>query len=245
MQLNLNQIRLDGGTQPRAEIRFAVVDEYAELMRDGVEFPPVVVFHDGTDYWLADGFHRVAAAKRARPDQPIDVEIHQGTQSDAQWYSYGVNTTHGLRRTNEDKRRAVMAALSHTEGAKLSDVKIAEHCGVSHTFVAKLRGELSATCNGCKSPHRTGRDGRKINTAKIGSAGPHGHAKKHKGIRISPHAHTPIRGHSAPCPMIPLTFSPNNPQTAAAALWQLFPREFVVALVNDLSVRLNQQGDSV
>jgi hypothetical protein len=243
MQLNLNQIRLDGGTQPRAEMQLAVVDDYTELMREGVVFPPVVVFHDGTDYWLADGFHRVAAAKRARPNQPIDVDVHQGTQSDAQWYSYGVNKTHGQRRNVKDKERAVKAALRHPGGASRSDREIADHVGVAPSTVSKYRSELTVQIG--QSEHRTGRDGRTINTKNIGSVQRKAHAKKHKGIRISPHAHTPVRGHSPPCPMIPLTFSPNNPQTAAAALWQLFPREFVVALVNDLSVRLNQQGESV
>jgi hypothetical protein len=43
--------------------------------------------------------------------------------------------------------------------------------------------------------------------------------------------------------MIPLQFCPTNPQTAAATLWQMFSREFVEALVQDLSQRLSQQGE--
>ena len=61
MQLSIDSIRIDGGTQPRAELRNDVVKDYAELMRAGAAFPPVSVFYDGQDYWLADGFHRIRA----------------------------------------------------------------------------------------------------------------------------------------------------------------------------------------
>lgn len=40
-KLNVGDIRIDGGTQPRTEIDDALVSEYAEAMADGVEFPPV------------------------------------------------------------------------------------------------------------------------------------------------------------------------------------------------------------
>jgi hypothetical protein len=134
------EIRVDGGTQPRAELLFEVMEEYAEDMRNGVKFPPITVFFDGKDYWLADGFHRVGAHLRAfGEDAPIEVEVIEGTQSDAQWYSYGVNKAHGVRRTNPDKERAVRAALQHAKGAGLSNCQIAEHCGVSEFMVRKHR----------------------------------------------------------------------------------------------------------
>ncbi len=39
--------------------------EYAEAYRAGAQFPPVIVFYDGEHYWLADGYHRVEAARLA------------------------------------------------------------------------------------------------------------------------------------------------------------------------------------
>ena len=62
--LPLSFIRCDGGTQPREAINDAVVSEYAERIAEGDSFPPVTVYYDGSDYWLADGFHRVAASMR-------------------------------------------------------------------------------------------------------------------------------------------------------------------------------------
>lgn len=62
--VDLDALRLDGGTQPRAAIDQDTVDSYAADMRVGHRFPPVQVYldRDGV-YWLADGFHRVHAAR--------------------------------------------------------------------------------------------------------------------------------------------------------------------------------------
>jgi hypothetical protein len=160
MLLKLQDIRLDGGTQPRAQLLLEVMEDYAERMLNGVEFPPITVFFDGKDYWLADGFHRVGAAKQARPDQPIEANVRQGTQSDAQWYSFGVNQTHGLRRTREDRARAIRAALHHPVGTKKSDRDLAQHIGVDHKTVAKYRSELTSTGEIPQLKRRLGLDGK-------------------------------------------------------------------------------------
>lgn len=141
--LSIDFIRRDGGTQPRAALDAATVEAYAEAIRAGVAFPPVVVFHDGTDHWLADGFHRVAAHEAAEFEE-IHVDIRAGTRRDAVLFACGANETHGLRRTNEDKRRAVLLLLGDEEWSGWSDSEIGRRARVSHTFVAKLRG---LTCN--------------------------------------------------------------------------------------------------
>lgn len=140
--LLISQIRTDGGTQSRAELNNAVIEEYAEAMRAGITFPPLTVFYDGAEYWLADGFHRIAAAGGAELDR-VAVEIRQGTREDAQWHSYGANQEHGLRRSNADKQRAAQAALKHPNSGALSDREISRHIGVSPSFVSQWRQKLS------------------------------------------------------------------------------------------------------
>ena len=71
---------------------------------------PVVVFHDGVDHWLADGFHRYHASRRIEALESV-AEVRTGTRRDAVLYSVGANASHGQRRTNADKRRAVMTLL--------------------------------------------------------------------------------------------------------------------------------------
>ena len=55
---------LDLSLQTRAGTDAETINNYAEAMADGAQFPDVTVFTDGKRYWLADGFHRVMAAKQ-------------------------------------------------------------------------------------------------------------------------------------------------------------------------------------
>jgi len=170
MNLYLSKIRLDGGTQPREKLNAERIGQYADAYRGGKPMPPVSVAYDGADYWLWDGFHRCAAAVQAGL-KTIEAEVTQGTQEGAAWLSYGANAGHdsaGLYRSNADKRRAVMAALRHPKGAKLSDRAIAKHVGVGHSVVSELR-RLSAVDS--QATERTGLDGRTIDTANIGRRG--------------------------------------------------------------------------
>jgi transposase-like protein len=144
VRLLIAQIRLDGGTQPRTSLDFAAIDDYAEAMAAGGKFPPVIVFHDGEHYWLADGFHRLKAAFASGFDA-IDCELRQGTLEDAQWYSFSANKTNGLRRTNEDKQRAVKSALLHARAASMSNYAIARHVGVDEATVRNWRSKLAAS----------------------------------------------------------------------------------------------------
>jgi len=138
MKLPISAIRLDGGTQPRTSINEAVVSEYAEAMLAGQVLPAPVVFFDGSAYWLADGFHRVHAARQAgMVDMGFDMRT--GTKREAIQFSLGANATHGLRRSNEDKRRAVRMALDDPEWAALPNREIARMTGTTHPFVADMR----------------------------------------------------------------------------------------------------------
>lgn len=167
--LRIADIRTDGGTQPRAELSWYVIDEYKESLLSGATFPPVTVFYDGTDYWLADGFHRLRATEQADRDTTI-ADVKQGTQRDAMLYSVGANAVHGLRRTNADKRRAVEVLLRDAEWQQWSDSEIARRCAVSQSTVSRIRQELTSdpTYALHKSDARKGADGRTINTANIG-----------------------------------------------------------------------------
>jgi uncharacterized ParB-like nuclease family protein len=139
MIIELSKIRIDGKTQPRVSISNETIAAYSEVLDDGGEFPPVKLFFDGADYWLADGFHRYHAHNKSGHTQ-IDGDVTEGTRQDAFVYSLGANYNHGLPRTIEDKRKSVTLALA--EFKNISARQIANICKVSHTFVQRVQKSL-------------------------------------------------------------------------------------------------------
>lgn len=168
-KIDPKRIRTDLDTQIRIDWNEDAVREYAELMERGVEFPPLLVFYDEPNnrFILADGFHRLAAHKQVKPNDPILVEQRLGDVEDARWAAIIANQSHGIRRSNDDKRNAVKQALLHRKGVGKSDHSIADDVGVHQTTVTRIRRELVSTDALHQSNSRIGRDGRTINTAGI------------------------------------------------------------------------------
>lgn len=169
--LAVDSIRTDGGTQTRAHLNPDTVADYAADMLAGASFPPITVFHDGEAYWLADGFHRVSAAKQAALEA-LAADIRQGTRRDAVLFSVGANAAHGLRRTNQDKRRAVEMVLHDDEWRQWSNREIARRCGVSLDLVNRMRDESSLNESFSEDRTYTTRHGTvaTMHTANIGQA---------------------------------------------------------------------------
>jgi len=138
-ELKVSDIRIDGGTQIRKQLNQDKVNEYAEQMEEGVVFPPITVFYDGSSYWLASGFHRLFAEKQ-RGSEVIKVTVINGTVDEATWFALGDNK-HGLNMTAEDYRRSVNITLDHPKWSTYSNAQIAAHVGVSATTVARIKKE--------------------------------------------------------------------------------------------------------
>jgi|694.fasta_scaffold67401_3 uncharacterized ParB-like nuclease family protein len=136
--VQIDLLRTDGGTQARAQMTEDAVAEYAEAFEAGHAFPPIAVVDDGTTLWLADGFHRVEASRRLGQER-ILATVTTGTMVDAVLIAAGSNASHGVRRTNADKKRAVAMVLGLPGYQDKSDREIARLCAVTHPFVASCR----------------------------------------------------------------------------------------------------------
>ncbi len=161
--IKLTDIVVDLSSQPRAKLCDQAIADYAGAMRDGVKFPPIVVFKEETAfkelaladgvkpamvYRLSHGYHRYHAAKRVGLDE-ILCEIHMGGWKQAVLYAVGANDSQkSLRRTNADKRRSVEIVLAEKEWAAKSDKWIADACKVSDTYVRNVRKDLKDQENG-------------------------------------------------------------------------------------------------
>jgi len=168
-RIEISQIRRDGDTQIRAKMNEAAIDDFAEALKAGDALPPVTLFFDRSDYWLADGFHRVAAAEMVGLDS-VDADVREGGQREALLYAVGANADHGLRRTNEDKRRAVRKLLGDPEWGRWPASKMARVCRVSDRFVQRLKRESSTNSSEMPTTVVVERNGKtyEMNTANIG-----------------------------------------------------------------------------
>jgi len=174
MRLSIAQIVRDPTLYVRAGINEDVVGAYAERMGAGDDFPQVVVFQEGDDYHLADGFQRTLAAQRIGRED-IEAEVQQGTAQEALWFAVGANRTHGVRLTPADTRHAIQ--LARRAFPDHSQSRIAEQVGCSRSYVEKMVAEQHAAQadTSVNLPERvTGKDGKSYPATRPRRAGPAG-----------------------------------------------------------------------
>jgi len=168
--LPIDSIRIDGGTQLRIAMQGEAVDDYAAAMRDGATFPPITVYYDGAAYWLADGFHRLAAYRIIGTAEVL-ADVYDGTQRDAVLHAARANTEHGLRASRADRRNAVAVLLADDEWRQWSDRELGRIVGVDGKTVATVRQQLGYEAQGPRKMMRGGQE-LTIETAAIGKRAP-------------------------------------------------------------------------
>ncbi len=161
-EIAINKILIDRGTQFRVGTNNSKVQEYQELLADSKGWPfdaPCIVFYDGTEYYLVDGFHRHHAAKLVERKK-LTCEVISGSLREAIKFALSANAKHGIYRSNDDKRKAVSFALADEEWGKLSNRALAELCGVNEKLVRTMREEESTAVKPQLSETRIGLDGK-------------------------------------------------------------------------------------
>jgi len=154
----LDEIDLRPASLMRVTIDEEAAKDYASRI---AELDPIVLYYDEQvrKHWLADGRHRYEGAGQAGQDR-IAAEVRQGNYEDAWKFASRANERHGVRITNADKRARVENAIKEFEGK--SARTIAGICGVSHTFILKIRPELETVSNSTVA----GKDGKQYRAAK-------------------------------------------------------------------------------
>lgn len=137
---------LDLSLQTRAGTDAETIDNYAEAMVDGAQFPEVTVFTDGKRYWLADGFHRVMAAKQ-NGRTVIMADVRKGTEDDAVVFGGTANNKQGKRPTRADVQHFLQMVWDRRQsifGGTPTGGNLAEKCGVSRETGRKFVDERLA-----------------------------------------------------------------------------------------------------
>jgi hypothetical protein len=85
-RLRIADLLADAPIEPEAHLDAARVERYARMLD---ALPPVVVFDTPEGLLLADGYHRVAAA-RLLGSETVEAEVRSGSRHDALQYAAAV-----------------------------------------------------------------------------------------------------------------------------------------------------------
>lgn len=168
--LPIKSIVVDEEIQQRIKTSNGTINDYARLLKEEHKFPAITVFinqvaGEEPKYYLADGFHRLQAYQKNGKEE-IPCEIYKGSKLTAKIFAAGCNGTHGLKRSNHDKKKAVITVLTDSTWNRLSDNEIARHCHVSQPFVSKLRSKVIPVT--LKETKRVDKNGNAMETGNIG-----------------------------------------------------------------------------
>jgi hypothetical protein len=165
VDLPLSAIAEETDLQQRTGMSLNIVDEYADAMKRGDQFPPVIAYFDTIVHWLADGHFRSRAARKAGLTT-IRALVYEGSREDAMIYALGANEEHGFRRTRNDRLKAVRTMLNHDLWCEWTDAAIAAICHVSKNFVSEVRHD-SPDVKGHHVQARFTSDGRLVVVPKV------------------------------------------------------------------------------
>jgi hypothetical protein len=158
-KLKLAGITVDPTIQPRAKgLDQSHVDDLAQAYRDKKAINCPTVWKIGDVYKLSQGFHRVQAAHEAGLKE-LEFHVMVGTDLDCAIDALCANQEHGLKRTNEDKRRAVDRILELCPN--WTNTRIEAAAGVSDWLVNERRSLVQVPDSGTSEPQkRVGKDGK-------------------------------------------------------------------------------------
>ena len=139
--LFINNLTLDTRFQARSRMDLQVIKDYEAVISEGRDMPPIKVVRIKDVLYVVDGFHRVHAYRNQGRDR-IEADVIDGNDRLALELAVSANHAHGLRRSNQDKTKAVEMVLDDLELMCESDRFIAKLCGVSPPFVGDIRSRL-------------------------------------------------------------------------------------------------------
>jgi hypothetical protein len=127
--------------QVRAVTDMGVCKRYSEAKAAGSVFPPVLVYFDGEDHWLADGFHRVRAYEILGLRE-IKAVVRRGTVDDALLGAIEENGDDRVDRKLNDEDRKHAAEIMIRRFTNWSDNEISKRTGCNKGVVKIVRLRL-------------------------------------------------------------------------------------------------------
>ena len=124
------------------------VEDYRHAIKDDKDtFPPVTVFTwngDDATFLVADGFHRceahLAAGKKTVFGSIFICDTEEEARAAALWHAITANKTHGVKRSQKDRRKAIR--LAHESQPHLKPATVARFLKVDPKTVRTVFDEM-------------------------------------------------------------------------------------------------------
>jgi hypothetical protein len=131
---------------PRTGINHIAVGNYAEKMRAGQKFPPIIIGKISNELILVDGYHRLLATKRIKENY-IKADVRQ-YQSIKELFKDAVesNSQHGLQLTASDNVKILITL----ENMDFQPFEIAEILKATPERVERYQSRVLTGLNGKK-----------------------------------------------------------------------------------------------
>ena len=112
--IKISEIIFKDELYPRTGVSYITIGNYAEKMKAGVKFPPILLGKIGSESILVDGYHRLQATLRLK-EEYIKAEVKQyGTIKELFRDAVESNNQHGLQLTGSDNIK-ILATLEEME----------------------------------------------------------------------------------------------------------------------------------
>lgn len=102
--LHIDDLIIDETVQPRTQLNTAKIEEYAELLRSGVVFPPILVHEVNGKHYACDGFHRAAAYMAIGAELVRCDVVENSTRGQLLLDAVTYNAHHGQPLTRAERR---------------------------------------------------------------------------------------------------------------------------------------------
>lgn len=150
--ISIGELVADLKYQQRVHEDKSAIEDLTRAYKEGEEIPPIEVVDTGNEKIIIDGFHRYSGAIKAGFNS-IKCYVINGSEQQAFVLSLGANAENmALKRTNNDKRKAVTKALTCKDFNSKSHREIAAICKVSPGLVDKIAKELKAKDTSSSTP---------------------------------------------------------------------------------------------
>ena len=105
--LKITQIVHDKSVYPRDQMDWMTAHKYAEAMRAGAKFPPILVTPFRKRFVVLDGWHRLSAQKKIK-EEYIQAEIIKIQRS--RWFEIALerNVAHGRNLSQKERAQAII-----------------------------------------------------------------------------------------------------------------------------------------